>query len=427
MAAPFEAVPADPGPQRLRALLAPVVALLSPARSPRPIEAGLSKGAWSRESTRAEHDRTRTWAALWRATAEGCGLIQEVVVAAGVTAVIPPLRGVLDRPGQPVTLVVEMLRGQHADDYVAQSDRLALALDAAAVAVIARGGRTIGLELHDTDPLAAPFIVALPSLASVADPLILGRGEDGVTLAHALAEPAHVLVQGMNGSGKSRFSYGLLGQCAHAPDVLVAGSDITGLLLGRPWDGTRHRLWQAAGTADLEEHAAVLERLVAEMDRRLADMPLGVDKLDPTVERPLLLVVLEEFPGLLRAAASLPKPAKGERAVVDRVKGATLRLLSEGRKAAVRVLMLAQRAEAEATGGGYAREQFALVVSFRVPADSLVMGHGDDARPLGASHRTAGPGIAVVSAPGRPLARMRAPHVGDYPTYCDRVGETDVR
>ncbi|WP_165826000.1 hypothetical protein [Actinomycetospora cinnamomea] len=44
---------------------------------------------------------------------------------------------------------------------------------------------------------------------------------------------------------------------------------------------------------------------------------------------------------------------------------------------------------------------------------------GESLRALGAEHRTAEPGIAVVSAPGR--ARMRAPWFGEYSEYCDRV------
>jgi hypothetical protein len=46
-----------------------------------------------------------------------------------------------------------------------------------------------------------------------------------------------------------------------------------------------------------------------------------------------------------------------------------LRVLSEDRKAAFRVLMLAQCFEANAVGGGYARDQFAV----RVSADSLAI------------------------------------------------------
>ncbi len=367
-------------------------------------------------------EQSRSWAAQWRDTAEGCGLVHKVVVPAGVTVVVPPIRGLRRDPGHPLTLVIEMLRGQHVSDYTVKADRLALALDAAVVVAVPRGGRLLGLELHDVDPLAEQYTPTLPGLDRAHHEVIFGRGEDGATVGHALASAAHIAVQGQNGSGKSLFAYALLAQAATASDVLVAGSDITGLLLGRPWDHTRHRQWQATGTANLEAHAVVLERLVAVMDHRLAGMPAGVDKLEPADDLPLVLVVVEEFPGLLRAAGSLPRP-KGERTVAQRIVGANLRLLSEGRKVAFRVLTLAQRAEAEALGGGYARDQYALAVSFRVPADSLAMLHGDDARPLGATHQTAGPGIAVVSAPGRPLARVRTPYLeGEYREFCRRIG-----
>lgn len=368
-------------------------------------------------------EQSRSWAAQWRDTAEGCGLVHKVVVPAGVTVVVPPIRGLRQDPGHPLTLVIEMLRGQHVSDYTVKADRLALALDAAVVVAVPRGGRLLGLELHDVDPLAEQYTPTLPELDRAHHEVILGRGEDGATVGHALASAAHIAVQGQNGSGKSLFAYALLAQAATAPDVLVAGSDITGLLLGRPWDGTRHGQWQATGTADLEAHAVVLERLVAVMDHRLAAMPVGVDKLEPTEDLPLVLVVVEEFPGLLRAAGGEPRPSKGERTLLHRITGANLRLLSEGRKVAFRVLTLAQRAEAEALGGGYARDQYALAVSFRVPADSLAMLHGDDARPLGAAHQTADPGIAVVSAPGRPLARVRTPYLeGEYREFCRRIG-----
>jgi hypothetical protein len=41
--------------------------------------------------------------------------------------------------------------------------------------------------------------------------------------------------------------------------------------------------------------------------------------------------------------------------------------------------MLAQRFEARPSVGDYTRDQFAPSVSFRVPADSLAMLHGDQA------------------------------------------------
>ena len=83
--------------------------------------------------------------------------------------------------------------------------------------------------------------------------------------------------------------------------------------------------------------------------------------------------------------------------------------------------MLAQRFEANAVGGGYARDQFAVRLSFRVPAESLAMLHGDDARPLGAEHANAAPGIAYLSAPGQDCIRLRAPYLGGYGAFCDRI------
>ncbi|GAA4759256.1 hypothetical protein [Actinomycetospora chibensis] len=204
--------------------------------------------------------------------------------------------------------------------------------------------------------------------------------------------------------------------------MLITGSDITGLLLGRPFEGTVHRPHQVVGTGDIGAHAVLLEGLVAEMDRRLAAIPPREDRIEPTPATPTVLVVLEEFPGLLRAADSLPKPKRGEGVPVgDRIRTAVLRLLSEGRKAAFRVLMLAQRFEATAVAGGYARDQFALRLSFRVPADSLEMLHGTDARPLGQEHANAAPGVAYLSGLGRDCERIRVPYLGDYGTYVDRI------
>lgn len=94
-----------------------------------------------------------------------------------------------------------------------------------------------------------------------------------------------------------------------------------------------------------------------------------------------------------------------------------LRLVSEGRKAAVRVLTLAQRFEANAVGGGYARDQFALRLSFRVPGESLVMLHGEDARKLGPTHANAAPRHRL---PLRPRPRAR-PRPASLPGFLRRV------
>ena len=75
-------------------------------------------------------------------------------------------------------------------------------------------------------------------------------------------------------------------------------------------------------------------------------------------------------------------------------------------------------------GGGYARDQYALRLSFRVPGDSLEMLHGPAVRELAERHATAEPGVAVLSAPGRDLVRVRVPYLGAYAEYCDRIATT---
>lgn len=382
---------------------------------------------WSERRARREEDyEARAFAErlryAWRDACEGVGACRIVETVTGPTARTPRVGSVMTGP--PVSMLVELIPGQEPEDLTRVGGRLAHSLCFEGLRVVQHAGRWVRIELLDRDPLADQYALPRTAVTTCRQPVLIGRDELGDALGHAFADAAHVALQGQNGAGKSQFAYGLLAQLAGADDVRIAGSDITGLLLGRPWEGTVHRRWQATGTADLEEHATLLERLVGVMGDRLAALPDRTDKLDPTPDRPLFLVVVEEFPGLLRAAAGLPKPGRGERSVLDRIKAANLRLLSEGRKVAFRVVTLAQRAEAEAMGGGYARDQYALRLSFRVPGDSLEMLHGAAVRDLAEQHATAPPGVAVLSAPGRELVRVRVPYLGDYAEYCDRIART---
>ncbi|GAA4855549.1 hypothetical protein GCM10023201_57390 [Actinomycetospora corticicola] len=351
---------------------------------------------------------------LWREACAGVGLCQYISVAAGLT-VRTPRFGALRVVRGRTTFTTELLPGGEPEDITKHALRLAHSLGFHGLRVDPIGGRWVRIVLLDSDPLRDGFALRRLITTRADETVILGRAEDGVTLGHALADAAHLAVQGQNGAGKSAFTYGLLAQVCAAPDVLIAGSDITGLVLGRAWTGTAHHDWQTTGTRDLLAHAALLDRLVAEMDRRLDTMPPRRDKIIPTTTTPLVLVVLEEFPGLLRAAQAKDKK------LAERITSAVLRLVSEGRKAAFRVLMLAQRFEANAVGGGYARDQFALRLSFRVPGESLVMLHGEDARKLGPEHANSAPGIAYLSAPGHDCTRLRAPYLGDYGEFCDRI------
>ncbi|MFC5142357.1 hypothetical protein ACFPK1_29305 [Actinomycetospora rhizophila] len=375
-----------------------------------------------REQWAAHHRLAQGITAEFREACTALRLCQYVSVAAGITVRTPRVGAV--HGGPPITLTVELMAGQEPADFISKENgpRLAHSLGGHGLRVEPMPGRWVRLVVLNHDPLRDGFALPALTVASGSEPVILGRTEDGITLGHAIADASHIAVQGQNGSGKSAFTYALLSQLAAADDVLVCGSDITGLVLGPAWYDTPHAVHQMTNLDDLEEHANFLEELVLVMEARLGEIPPRQDKITPRPDCPTLLVVLEEFPGLLRAADARPKPKRGEGTPMgDRIRSCVLRLLSEGRKAAIRVLMLAQRFEATAVGGGYARDQFALRLSFRVPADSLEMLHGTDARALGPEHANAAPGIAYLSGLGRDCERIRVPYLGEYGEYVDRV------
>ncbi|WP_226359142.1 FtsK/SpoIIIE domain-containing protein [Pseudonocardia sp. ICBG601] len=157
-----------------------------------------------------------------------------------------------------------------------------------------RGDVFARIELVPSDPFAAPVE---DSLALVQVPVLLGRDEQGRDLVRDWASEAHMAIQGVTRSGKSRFVYGFLGQLASSPLVTVAGCDPTGLLW-RPFAGSRHAPWQVSGLADIDAHEALLTRLVVDMDARIAGLPAGRDTLAVSEAEPLRLVVFEELVGL---------------------------------------------------------------------------------------------------------------------------------
>ena len=164
----------------------------------------------------------------------------------------------------------------------------------------------------------------------------------------------------------------------------------------------------------------MLERVVAEMDRR---HPAHPDQQRHGADRPGLPAAggrARGIPGLLRLLDTVDAKGYGKTA-----RACVARLLSEGRKAGVRVVILMQRADANIIGG-YERGQASHRISFRVDT----AGRRSDAAPAsrrGCDRRTlatAAPGIGLLSAPGRPLTRFRAPMLpyGDYVQLVIRTG-----
>lgn len=347
------------------------------------------------------------WSSRWRAAAIGCGLSRAVHVAAGVTDTVPRLTAVTTTTTGAPALVVELLPGQLPELYRERTAALALALDAGHVRVLERSGRHLALHLLPADPLTPPF-----DLAPDEPDGFLGIDEDGHDVELPWALRGHTVVQGQTGSGKSVFTYGALAALAGRRDIQVVGIDPTGLLW-RPWAGLPGADRRVSGLADgLTEHRRVLRELCQTMDDRLASLPPTVDTLAPSTDTPLLVVVLEEAAGLYRAADL------ADRKIGAEVRGLVARLAAEGRKVAVRLLILLQRADTTVLDGAV-RAQAVTRLTFAADADALAMLH--PRRSVDAdAHALARPGIAVLTHPVRGTLRLRAGAL-DYASYVDRV------
>lgn len=345
---------------------------------------------------------------------------RQACIGAGVClAVDAPIAGTSYRTpevtnielGPPLRMTVRMLEGMVPAQLGKVGHLVAPHLGGVALRVVDRGFGWALVTVLREDPLAAtlPLEVARGDSPS----LLLGRDEGGQDILVDPVDLPHVICQGQTRSGKSTWIYSLLAQLAHRPDVRIAGVDPSGITL-RPFTGTRHAEHQALGLGDLDAIEKTIAGLVADMDYRLSVMPPGRDILAIGPDMPLTVTVLEEWPATLRALdAADPKAGKRVRALVAR-------LLAESHKIGHRLILAPQRAEASIVGA-FERAQCGGRLSFRVDSiDSIKLLHPSDADDYAAGHTSAPPGIALLSWPGRPLTRIRAPFV-DYAGFCAAV------
>lgn len=362
----------------------------------------------TRHERAADHYDADLLITAWRDACDGAGIARSVDTPTGATVSAPAVVSVqLD----PRALVVRLLPGQLPADVRRAAHRLAPHLGAAALRITARGYHHVRIDLLDADPLAD--VTGL----SAGPGVLLGRDENGTDLRVEPADIPHTICQGVTRSGKSVWTYGLLGQLAHRPDVLITGCDPTGLLW-RPFAGTRHADWQASGLTDLGAAEKVLRRVVDEMDDRIADLPADRDSIETGPDRPLIFVVMEELPGTLRVLDAAKTRGDDPGA---RVRALLSRLLAEGAKAGIRCLLLAQRAEASVVGA-FERAMCSLRISFRCDnRASVELLHPGADPALADGHTSALPGVALLSRPGHELTRFRAPFIGGYADYAATV------
>jgi hypothetical protein len=270
------------------------------------------------------------------------------------------------------------------------------------------------------DPLRRP--VPLPEPGEQLDRVVVGRRENGDPLTLAVWRPGrgstHLLVAGVTGAGKGSVVWSLLAGLGPAVrDGLVSvwavdpkgGAELGGglplfdrFVCGGPTrDG---RPWQAAIADLLDEAVAGMQsRLVAMRDPARAGGPVRAHT--PTPAEPLILLVVDEVASIT---------AYAPREVRTRVENALSLLLSQGRAAAVSVILATQDPRKETLAF---RDLIPERVALRTaePVADLILGPG--ARARGAlteqvDRRLPGVGYLVDERTAEPV-RVRFAYVDD--------------
>lgn len=397
-------------------LLAAPDAVVVPGAAPSPALSGLRAWWQARQDAKAdrylaerrrEHERDarlelryRWWAACRRPELK---LGHRVDVAGdrmsgnGMTPAIVDIT--VGRDGDPTTLLVELRPGQLVDVLEAVGRELAAALGVPRLRFKPLEPPFVEVTLVEDDPLTGVGGDA----AVVPGTLGMGLDEFGHPVQFDPERFQHCAIQGQTGAGKSTALYHLLRQITRIPNATAVGIDPSGLVF-RPLPPNPLRV---SGLGDLGAIDTALSVLVTEMDARMQRMPKMRDTLPCGVGADSwLFVLLEEFPALL-AALEL-----ADRKLAARVKLNVGRLTAEGRKVGVRTIIAAQRFEAASVGGAVVRANCPVRVSFRVEnATAINFLHDDPDPQIVSEHVRAPAGVALISAPGQSLRRLRFPHV----------------
>ncbi|MGO2806819.1 hypothetical protein ACTXML_16180 [Glutamicibacter arilaitensis] len=219
----------------------------------------------------------------------------------------------------------------------------------------------------------------------------------------------HYAFQGQARSGKSVAMYGFLSQLREHTNWQITGIDPTGALPSAadsiPW------VLAGGGGIRPSDVSEWLDELESVLNRRLVALrrDQSADKFefdDPNY--PMLLIVLEEFPGVLKSLKVAEAGVKPAERVTDRLKAVYGRLLMEALKVNIRVLTIAQRADAEILGGAE-RAQIACRVTFKVDnQDAVRMFHDGISGHEWEQLRNAAPGVGVIEQIGQPRTMFRA-------------------
>jgi S-DNA-T family DNA segregation ATPase FtsK/SpoIIIE len=323
---------------------------------------------------------------------------------------VPKIRRVTSTPWSDRVLV-QLLLGQCTEDYERAAPELAHSFGAGSCRVREDRPGRVWLEFTTADPLRET-VPALPVPESVdLEAVAIGRQENGEPWKVGVLG-THMLVAGMTGSGKGSVLWSLLrGLGPEIRDGRVAVWAIDpkgGMELG-----PGRALYTRFAVPTLDEHpyemiAVLLEDVVKVMQRRsqgLADVLIRTHV--PTVEEPLILVVIDEIANLTAYLT--------DRKVKDRINQALGLLLTQGRAVGVCVVAALQDPRREVLA---LRNLFPARVGLRLDGPVEVdMVLGDGAREQGARCDripASLPGVGYVRLDDvREPTRVRAGYVTD--------------
>lgn len=306
---------------------------------------------------------------------------------------------------------------------VNRSGELARMLNVDFVDFAPHGAGVLRMRVKTGDHLATlippGFWERYPAAKLPTSPLPVAVTETGEVLTVGLA---HTLVIGATGSGKGSVLW------AYVRSLL--SSKNSGLVEFAGIDPKRTELKGCEALFGLglaytpDEILPLLEGLVAKMRERQAS---GGRRFEPTVDQPMLLLVIDEFAAMTIGAA---------KDVKSRIDGAFFALMTQGRSAGIAVLALAQQPQKEVLGN--LRSQFVLRIALRTEnrvETDMVLGEGaadDGARchdlpvaTAGNGYRTAGLGWARTDT-GQ-LGRVRFPYTSDDEIETILEGVSDER
>jgi DNA segregation ATPase FtsK/SpoIIIE, S-DNA-T family len=323
---------------------------------------------------------------------------------------------------QGVTATVAAGAGASLADYQGAAGYLADTWGCVSVRAEQQEPGLVRLRGLRRDPLLAPTRVDLSGMApATLDSWWLGWAEDASPVFIRSAEVSGMVVAGLAGFGKTMLVAHLLGQLAPSPAVQFVLIDGKG---GPDYDHLFPRAWLYAKD-DLVEVRDVfrqVHRLMLNRQGGIAQV-LGVTDawhVGPSPSWPLIVVVIDEAHTFFHERKGTSPEVKAHNALVAELSRLVEELIRKGRNVAIQVMLLTQRATADAIPTRI-RDNCQVAISFATRTlDGAVAALGEEIR----QHPDASPvllndpayvGVAVTSLPSRPgFHRVRTPQVDTH-------------